>query len=246
MNKVALVTGSARGIGREIVTEFKKNGYDVVINYFTSESEAKELKARLEKMGGIVMCEKADISDEKQVESMIKNVIKKLGHIDVLVNNSATTFDSLFCDKTAEEFNRVLKTNVTGTFLMSKYAGEEMFKQKFGRIINISSTNGINTYYPMCAEYDASKSAVISLTHNLAVQFAPYVTVNAVAPGFVATENEIKDMDEEYIKSETEKIMVKRAGTPKDVANLVLFLASDKASFINNSVIRIDGGMYGA
>lgn len=246
MKKVVLVTGSAHGIGAEIIKQFAKNDYACVVNYNTSESDANSLCKLLSKNNVPNMCVKADISNENQVKNMVKSIVDKFGRIDVLVNNSATTFDSLFCDKGEQNFNNVLKTNVTGTFLVSKYVGDVMYNNKFGRIINIASTNGINTYYPMCAEYDASKAGVISLTHNLAVQFAPYVNVNAVAPGFVATESEIKDMDEEYIKSETEKIMVKRAGTPKDIASLVWFLASDEASFINNSVIRIDGGMYGA
>ena len=129
---------------------------------------------------------------------------------------------------------------------MSKFLGEFMFSQKSGKIINIASTNGINTYYPMCLDYDASKAGVISLTHNLAMQFAPFVNVNCVAPGFIATESEIKDMDQEFIKMEEEKVFKKRAGTEQDVANLVLFLSSDKADYINSEVIRIDGGMYGA
>lgn len=245
-NKVAFVTGSARGIGKEIITEFAKNGFNVVLNYNTSKVEAEKTKKNLEKLGVKVLAIKADISNEKQVKNMIERVMKEFKQIDVLVNNSATTFDSLFCDKNEEEFNRVLGTNVTGTFLVSKYIGDIMYKAKRGKIINIASTNGINTYYPMCAEYDASKAGVISLTHNLAIQFAPYVTVNAVAPGFIATENEIKDMDEEYIKSETEKILVKRVGTARDVAGLVMFLTSEKANFINNTIIRIDGGMYGS
>jgi len=130
--------------------------------------------------------------------------------------------------------------------MVSKLVGEIMAGNRWGRIINISSTNGINTYFPMCADYDASKAAINSLTHNLAVQFAPYVNVNAIAPGFIGTENELSAMDEEFIDYEKEKIMVKRIGTVEDVANLALFLASDNASFINNEIIRIDGGTYGA
>ena len=144
-----------------------------------------------------------------------------------------------------EDFRKTLDINVIGTFLVSKYVGEMMYQNKYGRIINLSSTNGINTYFPMCIDYDASKSAINSLTHNLAVQFAPYVNVNAIAPGFIATESEIDGMDEEFIKLEEEKILVKRAGKPEDVANLVTFLISDDADFINNQVIKINGGMYG-
>lgn len=246
MNQTVLVTGSARGIGKEIITCFARTGFNCALNYNTSEKQAKELKTQLEKLGAKVLLVKADISDENQVKQMVSKIVENFGKIDVLVNNSAVTYDSLFCDKNEKEFNKVLNTNITGTFLVSKYVGDIMFKNKFGKIINITSTNGINTYYPMCAEYDASKAGVISLTHNLAVQYAPYVTVNAIAPGFVATESEIKDMDDEYIKSETEKIMVRRAGTPSDVAGLVMFLASKQADFINNTVIRIDGGLYGA
>ena len=246
MTKTVLVTGAARGIGREIILKFAALGYNCVANYNTSKSAALELEKTLNKMGVNALTIKADISNETEVKNMVDLALKKFGKIDVLVNNSATTFDSLFCDKNQTEFNKVLSTNVTGTFLVSKYVGDVMHYNKYGKIINIASTNGINSYYPMCAEYDASKAAIISLTHNLAVQFAPFVTVNAVAPGFVATENEIKDMDAEYIAAETEKIMVKRAGTPADVANLVAFLASDQADFINNTVLRIDGGTYGS
>ena len=120
-----------------------------------------------------------------------------------------------------------------------------MLEKKNGNIINLTSTNAINTYFPMCIDYDASKSAIISLTHNLAVQFAPFINVNAVAPGFVGTDSELNGMDEEFISSEIEKVMVKRMGTEKEVAKIVFVLASNDASFINNQVIKIDGGIYG-
>ena len=121
-----------------------------------------------------------------------------------------------------------------------------MLTQEYGRIINISSTNGINTYYPMCFDYDASKAALISLTHNLSIQLAPYVNVNAIAPGFIGTESELDGYDEEFLKEEQEKILVKRYGKPEEVAYLVKFLISDEANYINNTVIRIDGGQLGS
>ena len=117
-----------------------------------------------------------------------------------------------------------------------------MLDKKYGKIINISSTNGINTYYPMCFDYDASKAALISLTHNLAIQCSPYVNVNAIAPGFIGTESELDGYDQQFLQQETEKILLKRYGKPQEVAYLVKFLISDQAQFINNSVIRIDGG----
>ena len=121
-----------------------------------------------------------------------------------------------------------------------------MLHQEYGRIINISSTNGINTYYPICFDYDASKAALISLTHNLAMQFGPYVNVNAIAPGFIGTESELDGYDEEFLQSEQDKILVKRYGRPEEVAYLVKFLISEEANYINNTVIRIDGGQQGS
>ena len=240
--KVVLVTGGARGIGRTICKTMAKCGYMVIANYNSSEDLANTLKDELKES---VHLFKADISNENDVKSMIDEIVAKFGRIDVLVNNSAVCIDALFQDKTVENFRKTLDVNVVGTFMVSKYVGEVMYQQRAGKIINMASTNGINTYFPMCIDYDASKAAIISLTHNLAMQFAPYVRVNAIAPGFIATESEIKDMDEEFIKSEEEKIMLKRAGTEQDVANLVKFLSSDESDYINNEVIRIDGGMYG-
>lgn len=244
-NKTVLVTGGAKGIGRAVVEKFATQGYNLAINYNSSEKRARELLEELTTRGIPAMIIKADISNEEEVKNMAAAVVEKFGKIDILVNNSAVCFDSLFQDKTRENFLRTMEVNVLGTFTVSKIVGDIMYNNKYGKIINLSSTNGINTYFPMCIDYDASKAAINSLTHNLATQFAPFVTVNAVAPGFIATESEIDGMDEEFIAMETEKIMVKRAGLPKDVANLVYFLASSEGDFINNQVIKIDGGIYG-
>jgi len=166
--------------------------------------------------------------------------------VDILINNAAIDLPNLYNLKTAEEFRRVLDVNVVGAYNCANRVYRKMLENRFGRIINISSTNGINTYYPMCFDYDASKAALISLTHNLSVQFAPYVTVNAIAPGFIGTEKELEGYDEEFLKQETEKILLKRYGKPEEVAALTAFLISDGASYINNTVIRIDGGQYGS
>lgn len=245
MNKVALITGSARGIGRQIAITLARAGYDIIINYNTSKEKAYSLQNEIESLGVKSIVVKCDISNELEVKEMVTTILKTFNKVDVLVNNAAVCFDSLFQDKSVENFKRTMDVNVLGTFLVSKYIGQIMYNNKYGKIINLTSTNGINTYYPMCIDYDASKSAIISLTHNLAMQFAPYVNVNAVAPGFIATESEVGGMDKEFIDFETEKILVKRVGTEEDVANLVEFLASDKSNFINNEVIRIDGGIYG-
>lgn len=243
--KVALVTGAGRGIGKAIAKELALKGYNIIINYNTSDKGARELYEDLKVLRLDPMIVKCDISKEDEVKAMVDKAVEKYGHIDVLVNNAGIAIDALFFDKKVEDFRKTFDINVIGTFLVSKYVGDVMYQNRYGKIINISSTNGINTYFPMCADYDASKAAIISLTHNLAVQFAPYVNVNAIAPGFIATESEVGGMDAEFIKLEEEKILLKRAGTEQDVANLVNFLVSDQASFINNEVIKIDGGIYG-
>jgi len=245
MQKVMMITGGSRGIGKKIVEDFARDGYRVSFSYLSSEDRAREFEKELLSKGYDVMCEKVDMSNDQDLSSFVERTMERFGHIDVLINSAATTNDSLFQDKDSTSFEKVLRVNLIGTFTLSKLVGDIMYKNKSGKIINISSTNGMNTYFPMCLEYDASKAGLNSLTHNLAMQFAPYVSVNAIAPGFIATESEIKDMDEEFIRSEEEKILLKRAGSEEDVSNLALFLASDKANFINNQIIKINGGMYG-
>lgn len=247
MNKVVLVTGGAQGIGKAIVLELAKNHYDVVINYLTSNKAATLLEEEIKKNYDVrVMTVKADVSKEEEVDAMISLIEKQWGGVDILVNNAAVDLSNLFHLKTADEFRKTLDVNVVGAFNCSKRVYRHMLDQEYGRIINISSTNGINTYYPMCIDYDASKAALISLTHNLAFEYGPYINVNAIAPGFIGTENELDGYDEEFLKEEQEKIMVNRYGKPEEVAYLVKFLISDEANFINNTIIRIDGGQKGS
>ncbi|MFQ7469337.1 SDR family NAD(P)-dependent oxidoreductase [Amedibacillus dolichus] len=247
MNKVVLVTGGAKGIGRAIALELAKQGYDIVINYLTSQKEAEALQKEIKEMYGVrCMAIPCDVSKEDEVDKMISCIEKKLGGVDILINNAAVDLSNLFHLKTAEEFRRTMEVNVVGAFNCSKRVYRYMLEKEYGRIINISSTNGINTYYPMCIDYDASKAALISLTHNLAFEFAPYIHVNCIAPGFIGTENELDGYDEEFLREEIEKIMVQRYGDPKEVAYLVKFLISEEADFINNTVIRIDGGQKGS
>lgn len=247
MNKVVLITGGAQGIGKAIALELGKQGYDIVINYLTSKKEAEILKDKIIKDYGVrCIAIQCDVSKENEVDKMIATIEAKLGGVDILINNAAIDLSNLFHLKNAEEFRKTLDVNVVGAFNCSKRVYRHMIDQEYGRIINISSTNGINTYYPMCIDYDASKAALISMTHNLAFEFAPYVNVNCIAPGFIGTENELDGYDEEFLKEETEKIMVNRYGKPEEVAYLVKFLISDEANFINNTIIRIDGGQKGS
>ena len=247
MNKVVLVTGGAQGIGKAIILELAKNHYDVVINYLTSNKAAALLEEEIKKNYDVrVMTIQADVSKEEEVDGMISLIEKKWGGVDILINNAAVDLSNLFHLKTADEFRKTLDVNVVGAFNCSKRVYRHMLDQEYGRIINISSTNGINTYYPMCIDYDASKAALISLTHNLAFEYGPYINVNAIAPGFIGTDNELDGYDEEFLKEEQEKIMVNRYGKPEEVAYLVKFLISDEANFINNTIIRIDGGQKGS
>ena len=246
MKKTVLVTGSAKGIGKAIIKKFASKGYNCVINYNTSKEEALELKKEIEASGVKCLAIKADISDETAVDKMFKEIEDIFGGVDVLVNNAAVDNYALFPSLSIEDFKKTIDVNVIGAYITSRRAYKYMINNKWGRIINIASTNGINTYYPDTLAYDASKAALISLTHNLAVKFSPFVNVNAVAPGFIGTEAELKDYDDEFLKSEQEKILVKRYGKASEVAELVYFLASEKANFINNTVIRIDGGQYGS
>ena len=246
MNKVVLITGAAKGIGRAIALELAQHGYDIVINYHTSRDAAYDLQKQIMDMNVRCLVVQADVSREDEVESMITTINSEMGGVDILINNAAVDLSNLFDLKTAEEFRRVLDVNVVGAYNCAKAVYRHMLDNHYGRIINISSTNGINTYYPMCIDYDASKAALISLTHNLATQFAPYINVNAVAPGFIGTESELDGYDPQFLKEEEAKIMVGRYGKPEEVAHLVRFLISDEADYINNTVIRIDGGQHGS
>lgn len=240
MRKCALITGASRGIGASIAYKFAQEGYNVVINYLNSKECAETLKTSILKEYDIeVLTIKADVSDEEQVKNMVKTVMDTFGSIDVLVNNAGIAIDTLVEEKTVEDFERTLKVNLIGAFICARECAKVM--NMGSSIINITSTNGIDTYYPYSLDYDASKAGMISLTKNLAVEYSPKIRVNAIAPGWVNTEMN-KNLDKEYIEDECKKILLGRFAEPEEIANVVYFLATKEASYINGSVISVDGG----
>lgn len=233
---VVLVTGSSKGIGKETILKYAKEGYDVIINYNKSLDEALLVEEEAKKYGVRTLVVKCDISNESDVKLMTEEIKNRFGKVDILVNNAGIAIDTTFEDKTVENFRKTLDVNLIGTFLVSKYISGIMEK---GVIINISSTNGIDTTYPESLDYDASKAGVISLTHNLATEFSPSIRVNAICPGWVNTEMN-KELDDEFIKEETSKIKLGRFAEPQEIADAIYKIST--CTYINNSIIRVDGG----
>ena len=241
MNSIVLITGAAKGIGKAIAMELAKDHYDIVINYLHSKKEADELRNFItEKYDVRCIAIQCDVSKEEQVDKMISQIEKEMVNVDVLINNAAIDLSNLFHLKTAQEFRKTLDVNVIGAYNCAKRVYKGMLEKGYGKIINIASTNGINTYYPMCFDYDASKAGVISLTHSLARFLAPNIRVNAVAPGWILTDM-TKDLDLNFIKYEEDKILLKRFGKSEEIADAVYFLASNE--YVNDCILRIDGGI---
>ncbi|HMS91519.1 MAG TPA: glucose 1-dehydrogenase [Candidatus Absconditabacterales bacterium] len=240
-DKIVLVTGASKGIGRSIALEFAKEGAKVVVNYFTSQKKALSVVEEIKDIGSEAIALQCDVSLESEVHSMINKIITRFGNIDILVNNAGIVFDVPFFEKTVDQWKRTLDVNLLGTYLCSKYASEFMLKNNGGKIINISSTNAMEDFSPDAVDYDTSKAGIIVLTRDLAKQLAPKIQVNAVAPGRVATDMN-KCLPDDFIQKENEKIYLKRFAQPNEIANVVLFLASEKASFVNGSIIKVDGG----
>lgn len=239
MRKTVLITGGSRGLGASISRIFAQNNYNIIINYKERDINAVNLKEELESSYNVdVLLVKADISVEEEVKEMFQNIIQKYPKIDVLVNNASIALDNDLDNKDALEFKRVLDVNLLGTYLVTKYS-LDLFDT--GSIINVASTNGIDTGYIESIDYDASKAGVIALTHDFARVLAPDIRVNAVAPGWINTDM-TSNLNPEFKKNEIDKILLKRFADPEEVAKVVFFLASSDASYINDSIIRVDGG----
>ena len=240
--KTALVTGASRGIGRAIALCLAAEGARVAINYAGNVKAAEEVKASVEAAGGTAILCQADIADSAAVEAMIADVVKEFGAIDILVNNAGITRDTLLMRMKDEDFAKVLDTNLKGVFYCTKAVAKLMMKKRAGRIINMASVVGLVGNAGQ-TNYAAAKAGVIGFSKSAAKELASRgITVNVVAPGFIGT-----DMTAGLPESVKEKMLTDiplgRMGEPEDVANAVLFLASDQASYITGQVVNVDGGM---
>jgi len=240
--KVAVITGASRGIGRAVAMKLASLGAVVVINYNGSKERAEEVKREIEAGGGSADIYQCDVSDYGKCETFIQDVIREHGHIDILVNNAGVTRDGLLMKMSEEAFDQVISTNLKGAFNTIRFASRQMLKQRSGRIINMSSVVGV-TGNAGQANYSASKAGIIGLTKATAREVASRgITVNAIAPGMIATDM-TDAMTQEAREKMTEAIPLGRMGTPEDVANMAVFLASPKSDYITGQVFAVDGGM---
>ncbi|MCX7883549.1 MAG: 3-oxoacyl-[acyl-carrier-protein] reductase [Caloramator sp.] len=240
--KVALITGASSGIGRAIALKFASEGAIVIVNYSGSAESAQKVVDEINSFGGRAESIKCDVANYDDVKNMIDNIIEKYNRIDILVNNAGITKDNLIMRMDIEDFNRVIDVNLKGCFNTIKCVSRYMIKQKCGKIINMSSVIGI-TGNAGQANYAASKAGVIALTKSAAKEFASRnINVNAIAPGYIETR--MTDVLNDKIKEDIiDKIPLKKAGKPEDVAKTALFLACDESNYITGQVINVDGGM---
>lgn len=240
--KTVIITGGTKGLGKAIAKVFALHNYNLVLTYLHDDDSALQTKKELEQFNSNIMIVKSDVSSEQEVIKLLDSVKSRFESIDVLINNAGIAIDTTLEDKTVDNFKRILDTNLIGPFLTSKYIGQFMFNQGYGKIINISSTNAIDTYYKESLDYDASKAGLNSLTLNFANIYAPVINVNAIACGWINTEMN-KDMDQEFKDKEKSKVLLNRFAELEEIANVVYFLTTKEASYINGSIIRVDGGL---
>jgi len=240
--KTALVTGASRGIGREIALELARQGANVAVNYAGSEASANEVVDQIKALGQDAFAVQCNVSESESVSEMVKQTIEKFGSLDILVNNAGITRDNLLMRMKEDEWDDVINTNLKGVFLCTKAVTRQMMKQRSGRIINISSIVGVSGN-PGQANYVAAKSGVIGLTKTTAKELSSRgITVNTIAPGFITTD--MTDKLSEEVKTEMLKqIPLARFGEPSDIANVVVFLASDDSKYMTGQTLHVDGGM---
>jgi NAD(P)-dependent dehydrogenase (short-subunit alcohol dehydrogenase family) len=243
--KVVIITGARRGMGKSHALVLAKAGAKVVVSD-VSEEDCQKVVKEIEKNGGEALAVKCDVSKKEEVDGLVKKTIERFGKVDILVNNAGICQFRPFLELTEEDWDRTLDINLKGYFLCAQAVAKEMVKQKRGKIINIASvaSGQVGIGFPTLAHYTASKGGIIALTETLAVELAPYnIRVNAIAPGMIETPmiapvKESPEQEKEVLK----RIPLGRPGKPEEVSNLVLFLASDASSYITGSTVIIDGG----
>ena len=240
--KTAIITGGSRGIGKSIVEIFAKHGANVAFTYSSSAESAKAIAAEASKEGVKVKCYKSDASNFEEAQNLAADVHKEFGSIDILINNAGITKDNLLMRMSEEDFDCVIQVNLKSVFNMTKAVQRTMLKQRKGSIINMSSIIGLKGNAGQ-SNYAASKAGVIGFTKSMAIELGSRnIRSNAIAPGFIVTEM-TENLGEETIKKYYETIPLKRGGTPEEVANTCLFLASDMSAYITGQVLNVDGGM---
>jgi 3-oxoacyl-[acyl-carrier protein] reductase len=245
-NKTAIITGASKGIGRAIAISFAKQGADISLNFHSSEKEALEVKNEITKLGSKAILVQADVSQEDQVQAMVKKTIDHFGKIDILVNNAGIVIFKPFDQMTSQDWNKVLDINLKGQFFCIKAVLPHMEKQDKGRIINLASiaSGGVGVGFLNLAHYCASKGGVVALTEELALELAPKgININAIAPGAIDTDmsKSIKQ-NEQALKATIARIPKGRLGKPSEVAAMAVFLASDEAEYCTGAVFYVDGG----
>jgi len=240
--KVALVTGGTRGIGKGICSQFAKEGATVVFTYLSSEEKAKALEAELADFGGAVLAVKSNASNFEQTEALVNQVIAQFGQLDIVVNNAGITRDNLLMRMKEEDWDAVMDTNLKSVFNVTKAVQRPMLKQRSGSIINISSIVGVQGNAGQ-SNYAASKAGIIGFTKSIAKELGSRnIRCNAITPGFIETEM-TEALDEKVVEEWRKSIPLKRGGTPEDVANAAVFLASDMSSYVTGQVVSVCGGM---
>lgn len=242
-NKVALITGGSRGIGEKIAERFAQAGYNLIINYVSNIENVEELEAKIKGNANIeILFIQSDVTNFESCENMVNEAIEKFGHIDVLVNNAGITKDTLLMRMKEEDFDKVINVNLKGTYNVTKNVIPYMMKQKYGKIVNISSVVGVSGNAGQ-ANYAASKAGIIGFTKSIAKELASRnILANCVAPGFIKTDmtDILSDSVKESINSQ---IPLKKMGTAKEVANAVYFLGNEENTYITGQVLNVDGGM---
>lgn len=241
--KTAVITGGGRGLGAATAKRFAEDGYNVVIIYAKNQEAAITVEEEIKSSKTVkTMLVQADVANEESIASAVAEIVEEFGSIDVLVNNAGIVYDIPFTEKSTEQWQRTMDVNLNGVYYCTKHFMPHI--NKGGSIINIASTNGIDTYHPDSIDYDVSKAGVIMFTKAMARDLAPDVRINCVAPGWFDTDINA-DLPEDYVKKESEKIAMGRFGKPEEIASVVSFLVSEDAKFMTGSVVVVDGGYGG-